>query len=130
MSSFYEKYLKYKIKYLELKSIKEEMSPDSQSEPPAQTGGSSNKMSIMLFKAEWCGHCKNFMPIWNKLKDSYSKKFNFLTYDSEKDKDYMSEMGINGYPTIMIKEGDTIEPYNGPREYDALVSILSNLKST
>ena len=127
MSSFYEKYLKYKIKYLELK---ESNNQNIYIEPQEQTGGSSNKMSIMLFKAEWCGHCKNFMPIWNKLKDSYSKKFNFLTYDSEKDKDYMNEMNINGYPTIMIKEGDNIQPYNGPREYDALVSILSNLKPT
>ena len=123
--TYYEKYLKYKTKYNEL--VKEGFQ---------QTGGSiggstaSDKMDIMLFKAEWCGHCKMLKPTWEKLAQKYNKKFNFITYDSEKDKKIMSSMNITGYPTIMFRDNKVTKPYNGPRDYDTIESVLINLQKS
>ena len=40
-----------------------------------QCGGSKEKDELLLFKAEWCGHCKKFKPVWNELKDLYKNKY-------------------------------------------------------
>ena len=126
------KYLKYKKKYT---ILKESMARNidfpeatNKKELRNMSGGSKNdKIDIMLFKAEWCGHCTNFKPTWSKLKEQYSTKFNFITYDSDKDADMMKKWDVNGFPTIMMKDGDEVKPYEGSRDYVTLQNILNNL---
>ena len=64
MVDYKEKYLKYKLKYAELKALKQQ-----------QQGGSSKK-NVILFKANWCGHCQNFLPKWENLQNKYNSKYN------------------------------------------------------
>ena len=40
-----------------------------------------NKKTIKLFFADWCDHCKNFKPIWEKTKKKYIDKILFITID-------------------------------------------------
>jgi len=113
-SNYYNKYLKYKNKYLELKNI-------------LNQNGGGNKSDVMLFKAEWCGHCKNFIPVWNTLKNDkkLNKKFNFITYDSEKDSKVVSNLNIQGYPTLLLKKNDTVTEYSGARDFEYLNEYLN-----
>ena len=117
--NYKNKYIKYKNKYLILKS-----SADHHS---IKQSGGGNKIDIMLFKAEWCGHCKLFKDTWEKLKENYNNKFNFITYDSVKDAMKIKTMGVKGYPTIMFRDNVLVKSYDGPRDYETLDSILSNL---
>lgn len=119
---FKQKYLKYKIKY---HLLTQKMATIV----PMRGGGNSqeDKIQIQLYKAEWCGHCTRFKSSWEQLKNKYNKKFNFITYDYNKDSDKMEQMKIDSFPTILFKEGDKIMPYTGPKEYDVLDSILHNL---
>ncbi len=122
--NYKEKYLKYKLKYQELQESLNNQNIE-------QSGGGmkqdSDKMDIMLFKAEWCGHCKQFKSTWGKLKDQFNNKFNFITYDSVKDARKIKEHKINGYPTIMFKDNVLTKSYEGPRDYESLEMILSNM---
>ena len=118
---YYYKYMKYKTKYTEA------FDNLNKTNISMTGGGSSDKIDVMLFKADWCGHCKDFKPTWEQLESQYSKKFNFITYDSAENKDKVDEMKVKGFPTIIFKDGDTIQPYNGPREFEALQGILDNL---
>jgi len=111
MQSYYEKYLKYKTKYLNLtKMIAQE------GHFPVQEGGGNEKPTIYLFKAEWCGHCKGFKPTWEKIQKDLKNKYEFITIDSEKDKAEISQWGIKGFPTIIKKISDNAEEYVGPRD--------------
>lgn len=115
--TYYSKYLKYKAKYIELKQ-KQEMKR-------VQAGG--GKIDVMLFKAEWCGHCKNFKPTWNKLEELYGKKYNFITYDADKNEKEIAQWEIRGFPTLMIKNGKEAVEYRGSRDIDSLINFFKEL---
>jgi len=95
---------------------------------PPMTGGGKNKINIMLFKAEWCGHCQRFKPVWEQLSKKFQSKFNFIVYDSDKNENMMTKYKINGFPTILIQDGDIIKPYEDNRDLDTLDTFFNNLE--
>ena len=80
-----------------------------------------------MFKAEWCPHCTNFLPQWDQLKSEHSNKYNFVTFDSEKDKEEISSFEIQGYPTIMVKKGKEVTEYVGPNNYESVLRFIKNI---
>ncbi len=93
----------------------------------------NNNKWLVFFHANWCGHCLNFMPIWNKFEsqminnniklakiDVENKKYNNIT---EKYKEH-----IKGYPTILYIDKIRIEEYKGARTIDALTRFINNNK--
>ena len=114
---YYTLYQKYKKKYLSLRS-----------EMNQQTGGASEpKKDVILFKAEWCGHCQGFKQDWEKLQKENKKKYNFITYDSDKNKAEMESWQIQGFPTIIVKKGEEAMEYVGPNEYNSVLSFIKNI---
>jgi thiol-disulfide isomerase/thioredoxin len=111
-------YQKYKNKYLKLQK--------EQSMINEQVGG-TDKKDVFLFKAEWCGHCQGFLPAWNKLKEENHSKYNFITYDSDKNKEEIKSWNIQGFPTIMVKKGNEAMEYVGPNEYNSVLSFIKNI---
>ena len=57
---YFSKYIKYKNKYISLKNN--------------MSGGTKSDIKVILFSADWCGHCKKFKPDWEKLKKKLRKK--------------------------------------------------------
>ena len=57
---------------------------------------------MILYKANWCGHCQMLKPEWNKFMIRMKRvpRLNIAEVDS----DYMSSMDeqIMGYPTIKM----------------------------
>ena len=109
------KYLKYKEKYIRLKSQHNMM-------------GGGDKIDIILFKADWCGHCKTLKPTWDKIKTVFNKKFNFITYDSDNDEKEFERYNVNSFPTIIIKDGKHIKHYDGPRDEASLINLFNELE--
>ena len=114
-----EKYLKYKAKYLSLKNQLENNTMVG--------GGNEKKVDVILFKADWCGHCKRFKPVWEMLNKNFESKFNFIIYDADKDTNMVEKYKVDGFPTILFKDGEHVKPYDGRREYEELESLLTNL---
>lgn len=123
---FKSKYLKYKTKYLALKKQSGGGcgGDHDDKKKSKQCGGSKEKDEVLLFKAEWCGHCKKFKPVWNELKEMYKNKYVFNTYDSDEDKDKMKQWGVSGFPTIIFKRGDDAIEYSGDRSIGSIVKFL------
>lgn len=91
---------------------------------------SDSECIVVLVKADWCGHCKEFKPIYEQANkeigaNSENKNIKFISYDTQtkeliyhhkddkngnyKDKStkptypYADEIGeIEGYPTIFV----------------------------
>ena len=127
---YYSLYLKYKTKYTNLKCALEnstEKKNDVKMVSVFQNGGADEKKDVMLFKAEWCGHCVGFKGHWNKLQKDHKKDFNFITYDSDKNKKEMEAWGIQGFPTIIVKKGDEAMEYVGPNEYNSVLEFIKNI---
>ncbi len=76
-----------------------------------------DNLHIILAKANWCGHCKNFEPIYtmaeqiykdNKFLKNYNIEFEQydMADDDGKNKFMLNHLGaidkIKGYPTVMI----------------------------
>jgi thioredoxin-like negative regulator of GroEL len=116
-SEFEYKYLMYKAKYLNLKKQKN------------MKGGSAKKVDIILFKADWCGHCVNFKPTWEKVSKTFSSKFNFLKYDADNDTKVFEKYKVDSFPTILIQDGDIVRPYDGDRSVEQLTMFLTNLEA-
>ena len=79
---------------------------------------SSNKeLKVILSKVEWCGHCKDFLPVFNESKNLIKnnktlKNVNiaFEVYDMEQDKGiFETKYGdlvdkVEGYPTVFLAQ--------------------------
>ena len=109
--NFKTKYLMYKAKYLDLKKKLN------------QNGG--GKDDIILFKSERCGHCIRFKPTWEALKNKYSGKHNFITYDHNKNLDKITEFNIEGFPTIYRISGENKYIFEGERNIENLIAFLN-----
>jgi thiol-disulfide isomerase/thioredoxin len=116
MKDIYEnKYLKYKNKYLKLKN-----------QIKVQTGG-SKKLELILFKADWCNHCKKFVPIWEAMQNKYKNDLNFITIDST-EKEQLKSWNVKGFPTIYVKNKNTAVEYEGIREEDEIIKFVEEVK--
>lgn len=89
--------------------------------------------SLVLFYAEWCGHCKSFMKEWDKLTTTMGDgssnikliKVNCGDSDNPEHAEIMSKYSVQGYPTIKkISASGDISEYNGPRNVDAIMKFL------
>lgn len=106
-----KKYLKYKEKYIALKEL-------------YMKGGNDENPKLIAFTAKWCGHCTNFMPLYNKMKKYHSKKIDFINYDSE-DKDKMKKYNITGYPTLYLEHKNKLVEYSGNRSEKDILDFVN-----
>ena len=108
---FKSKYLKYKQKYLLLKKYN-------------QVGG-SNKPKLYLFKAEWCGHCRNFKDTWKQLQNNneLKNKVDFITIDHSDSN--IKNWNIEGYPTILLEKNNNKIEFNGARQENNIIDFVN-----
>ena len=78
--------------------------------------------SIIIFYAEWCGHCKRAMPAFKQLKQKYPDRVIMKdSEDPETDK-LMEKYDCQGFPSVVKQSsGDKFE---GERTYNNLEQFL------
>tara|TARA_B100001248_G_C27175872_1_gene360072 strand:+ start:119 stop:487 length:369 start_codon:yes stop_codon:yes gene_type:complete len=112
--NYKNKYLKYKQKYLHLKNKLNSQTDTSESDRP----------QLMLFKAEWCGHCKNFKSSWEALKQHISN-VDFVTFDADSNVKEMKQYGVQAFPTLMLRKNDQVYEFNQERNIDNIIEFVN-----
>lgn len=124
MENYTQKYLKYKEKYLVLQKEYNELIKKK------KMNGGGNDIQVILFKADWCGHCKNFKPTWEKISEMYKSKYNFITYDADTQTNKLKEYKVDAFPTILVKISNTsnnVISYDGDRSFEDFNNFLQNI---
>ena len=57
---------------------------------------------LIDFYATWCGPCKSFAPILQKLKDDLGDEVRIIKIDIDKNQNLSQKLGVRSVPTIMI----------------------------
>jgi len=82
---------------------------------------------IVLYHASWCGHCKNFMPIYDKFIE-YAKK-NIKNIEVTKcngDNAECKKDFIKGFPTVVFhKKNGNVIIFDDDRTMDALIKFAN-----
>jgi len=87
--------------------------------------------SVVICKADWCGHCKHAAPEFDKLsaaspitlKDGSTASVKVL--DADKDKAELSKYSVKGFPTILIVDGANTTEYPGERTHAGVLDFLN-----
>jgi thiol-disulfide isomerase/thioredoxin len=90
-------------------------------QPPRPAGSGKKQKSLTLYYADWCPHCHDMMPEWNKLGKAHNGvKIQAIEQKKSKRSD------INGFPTILFSDGRRETKYEGPRTKSGFVKFLKN----
>lgn len=90
------------------------------------------KKAIVLFYADWCGHCQHFKPTYDEFaKKMASGDLKVMKIDwDKKSREYDTSRlayKINGFPTIVGFKGNKIAYFDGNRTIKDLTEFVNNL---
>lgn len=88
--------------------------------------------SLVIFKAEWCGHCKRAMPEIEKLQQEDLGNVTIVVVDSDKEPELCKKHGIQGFPTIRyypngLENTENYENFEGERTVQGFKTFLERL---
>lgn len=101
----------------------------------------SKKPVVLLLHASWCGHCQHLMPEWEKMENEINSpehmlhgKVNIVKIESEdmdselpkyKAMTSQKEIPMEGYPTIAMIRGGTVQTYGGERSASNIANWIA-----
>lgn len=82
--------------------------------------------TVAFFHADWCGHCQQFKPEWEKIKKEL--ELNNVKYKeiNSEDRDTVNAFKIRGFPTLMVVDDGTTNgiEYEGPRKKENFIEFV------
>lgn len=91
-------------------------------------------IKLELFHANWCGHCKTFLPEWKKFAKEISNDAHVTVADYEHSAPNFNQFAnidgkaIAGFPTVKITVNGSEYEYNKERTAESLHNTVKELK--
>lgn len=91
---------------------------------PANFDPSRHGPAILLCFVHWCGHCRDTMPVMEKVAHALGSVVPVFSVDGDAFPDLMKAWNVKGYPTILMASGQgDITEYEGPRTFDGITAF-------
>lgn len=88
-----------------------------------------SKITVVLYYADWCGHCKDFKPVWEELKDAFKTiNVKYEEYEADNNPKEIEKAHVQGFPTIIIKHNGEEEEYQKGRDFETLFKYIEDKK--
>lgn len=85
----------------------------------------TNKKVLVEFYAPWCGHCKQLVPIYDKLGEHFEKDDDVVIAKIDATANELEHTKITSFPTIKLYTKDNqVRDYNGERTLSALTKFV------
>jgi thioredoxin 1 len=83
---------------------------------------------IVDFHGLWCGPCKMMMPVFERVAQNNDTDVQMYTMDIDKNREFVSSLGIRSIPTIKIFDGGEVkETKVGVLAEQSIKELVSNL---
>ena len=80
-------------------------------------------LTIKYFTASWCGPCKMFGPVVDKVMSETGT--NYQKIDVDNNRDMAAQYGIMGVPTLVFeRDGVVVNTRTGMVSYNELITII------
>jgi len=88
----------------------------------------SNDVVLIDFWAEWCGPCRSFAPVYEKVSEQYPEIV-FAKVDTEAEQELAGSFNIRSIPTLMVfKEQIGIFSQPGALPEDVLTDLVGQVE--
>jgi len=85
----------------------------------------NQKLSLVMFYAPWCKHCKQLMPEFEQAaSDLKSWGIPLIKVDGSREKELADQYQVHGWPDLKMFRKGRLYNYNGPREKDNIVAFM------
>lgn len=93
----------------------------------------TSTQELIFFKANWCGHCQRFKPVWDDVvnecnkQDKYSHvRMTELDIDSDAAKPLMQKHNVRGFPHVVLvgEESKDDKVFQRNRTKEELLAFL------
>jgi protein disulfide-isomerase A6 len=91
------------------------------------------KYSFVKFYAPWCGHCKNMIPAYEQVAESFAKEKSVVigNVDADQHKELGSRYGVSGFPTLkFFTPTGEVENYEGGRTAEDIIAFINSKAGT